>query len=73
MPLYEYRCDSCGDSFERYIAGKSGEVDGGACAKCSKGRVKKVFSTFASNCCGSSVGGASPGPGGCGAGKSPFS
>jgi hypothetical protein len=31
-----------------------------------------VFSTFASNCCGSSAGSA-PSPAGCGGGKSPFS
>ena len=72
MPMYEYRCDSCGDSFERYSAGKSGEDNGKVCAKCGKGRVKKVFSTFASNCCGSS-GEAGPSAGGCGGGKSPFS
>lgn len=72
MPMYEYRCDSCGDAFERYSAGKTGENDGGACAKCGKGRMKKVFSTFALNCCGSS-GGVSPSPAGCGGGKSSFS
>jgi putative FmdB family regulatory protein len=72
MPMYEYRCDSCGNSYERYSAGKSGEVDEGVCSKCGKGTVKKVFSTFASNCCGSS-GDASSSAGGCGGGKSPFS
>jgi hypothetical protein len=34
--------------------------------------VKKVFSTFASNCCGSGAA-ASASPAGCGGGKSPFS
>ena len=72
MPMYEYRCDSCGYAFERYSAGKSVEDDAGICAKCSKGRVKKIFSTFASSCCSSSAG-LSPSPGGCGGGKSPFS
>ena len=72
MPMYEYRCDSCGDSFERYSAGKSGEVESSACAKCGKGHVKKVFSTFASNCCGSS-GGSTSSAGGCGGGNSSFS
>jgi putative FmdB family regulatory protein len=69
--MYEYRCDACGDAFERYFAGKSEEVDGGVCAKCGKGRVKKVFSTFSSNCCGA---GGAVSTGGCGGGaKSPFS
>ena len=71
--MYEYRCDSCGDAFERYSAGKSGEEESVVCAKCGKGRVKKVFSTFASTCCGSGSGGVSPSPAGCGGGKSPFS
>ena len=72
MPMYEYKCGSCGNAFERYSAGKSGEDDVGACTKCGKGPVKKVFSTFASTCC-SSGGGAAASPAGCGGGKSPFS
>ena len=24
MPMYEYKCESCGYAFERYSAGKSG-------------------------------------------------
>ena len=72
MPMYEYRCDSCGDSFERYSAGKSGDADASTCTKCGKGRVKKIFSTFASNCCGSGAV-ASTSSAGCGGGKSPFS
>jgi len=73
MPMYEYRCDSCGDSFERYSSGTNEADRGGACAKCGKGRVKKVFSTFASSCCGSGGSAASASPAGCGGGKSPFS
>lgn len=72
MPMYEYKCNACGYSFERYSAGKSSEEDGGVCSKCGKGRAKKAFSTFASNCCGS-TGPISSSPGGCGGGKSPFS
>lgn len=72
MPMYEYKCDSCGYAFERYSAGKSAEVDTGVCPKCGKGRVKKVFSTFASACC-TGGGAASASPAGCGGGKSPFS
>ena len=72
MPMYEYKCDSCGYAFERYSAGKGPQADGDACPTCGKGRVKKVFSTFASTCCGSG-GVSAPASGGCGGGKSPFS
>ena len=72
MPMYEYKCESCGDALERYSAGKGGEADGGVCAKCGKGRMKKVFSTFASNCCGSG-GSVASSAGGCGGGSSSFS
>jgi putative FmdB family regulatory protein len=72
MPMYEYKCDSCGHAFERYSAGTGGSAEGGACTKCGKGRLKKVFSTFASSCC-SSAGAATALSGGCGGGKSPFS
>jgi putative FmdB family regulatory protein len=54
MPMYEYKCASCGHAFERYSVGKVGQEDGGACPSCGKGRAKKVFSTFSSNCCGGS-------------------
>lgn len=72
MPMYEYKCDACGHSFERYSAGKGGETEGGLCAKCGKGHTKKVFSTFSSNCCGSG-GTVSSSSGGCGGGNSSFS
>ena len=72
MPMYEYKCDSCGYAFERYTAGKGGEADGGVCPTCGKGRAKKVFSTFASTCCGSDGGSLSTSTG-CGGGRSQFS
>lgn len=72
MPMYEYKCDSCGHGFERYSAGKGGQDDAGGCSVCGKGLLKKVFSTFASNCCGSG-GAAVPSSGGCGGGSSSFS
>jgi len=70
MPMYEYKCEACGHTFERYSAGKGGEPDGGTCTRCGKGKAKKVFSTFASNCCGS--GASLPASGGCGGGSGQF-
>jgi len=46
MPIYEYRCPSCGHRFE--ILQRMGEgADGLACPKCAAPRVEKQFSTFA--------------------------
>jgi len=71
MPMYEYKCKSCGHAFERYSAGRGGSEEGGACPKCRKGRVEKVFSTFAATgCCSPSL---TPSSGGCGGGSSHFS
>jgi len=73
MPMYEYKCDSCGNAFERYSAGKGGDDASGVCPKCGKATVKKVFSTFASTCCSSSGSVSSSSSGGCGGGNSSFS
>jgi putative FmdB family regulatory protein len=72
MPMYEYRCNSCGKVFERYSAGRRGQDGAEGCPACGKGHLKKQFSTFASACCSSS-GGSLPGAGGCGGGSSQFS
>ena len=72
MPMYEYRCGDCGHSIERYAAGKTGSEKAEKCPKCGKSSFQKVFSTFASNCCGSG-GGTLPASGGCGGGSSHFS
>jgi putative FmdB family regulatory protein len=72
MPMYEYRCGDCGYAVERYAAGRTGSEKAEKCPKCGKTSLKKVFSTFASNCCGSSGGGL-PASGGCGGGSSHFS
>ena len=47
MPLYEYRCRSCGERFE--ILQRMGE-DGSrlACPRCGEPRPERVLSTFAS-------------------------
>ncbi|MGE5233223.1 MAG: FmdB family zinc ribbon protein [Acidobacteriota bacterium] len=47
MPLYEYRCESCGRRFE--ILQRMGEGPAGlACPHCGSEKVAKQFSTFAS-------------------------
>jgi putative FmdB family regulatory protein len=46
MPLYEYRCSSCGARFEQLR--RMSEADTGtACPKCSSEQVKRELSTFA--------------------------
>jgi putative FmdB family regulatory protein len=42
MPIFEYKCSSCGEDFEKLVFG-SAEV---RCPKCDSGEVKKKFSTF---------------------------
>jgi len=45
MPLYEYRCDSCRETFERLEeAGK--DSSGERCPSCSWGRLAKIFSVL---------------------------
>lgn len=72
MPMYEYRCESCGYAYERYSAGKVVSEGAEKCLKCGKTSLKKVFSTFASACCSGAAGGAVS-SGGCGGGNSTFS
>jgi len=45
MPLYEYRCQQCGETFEQLVpAGKRNRP--GACPKCGSERVSKLLSLF---------------------------
>ncbi len=45
MPIYEYKCNSCGEDFEKLVYGNQ-EVN---CPKCSSKEVKKKFSVFCSS------------------------
>ena len=45
MPIYEYRCASCGHQFEKLIRAKSDLPE--ACPDCGTGGLKKLFSSFA--------------------------
>lgn len=43
MPIYEYRCASCGETFERLIRNGG---DPGACPRCDRREVTRLLSTF---------------------------
>jgi putative FmdB family regulatory protein len=43
MPIYEYLCSNCGETFERLILGQAAPV---ACPHCDGASVEKQFSTF---------------------------
>jgi putative FmdB family regulatory protein len=47
MPLYEYRCEDCGQAFEQLR--RMQDADRGlVCPKCRSDRVERLMSTFAS-------------------------
>ena len=66
MPIYEYRCDTCGERFEKLI--RSYQADAPACPSCGAARVTMQLSTFATHSSGSNPRAASEMPGGCPAG-----
>ncbi|MEP0774398.1 MAG: zinc ribbon domain-containing protein [Acidobacteriota bacterium] len=47
MPLYEYRCVSCGERFE-VLQRMGAGAEGVSCPSCGAGGVERVHSTFAS-------------------------
>ena len=59
MPIFEYRCESCGHKFEAILFGEQKPE----CPKCHTEKLEKQLSTFAVN----AKGGSSPSPSmGCG-------
>lgn len=42
MPIYEFRCEDCGEIFEELVFG--GDLAGIKCKKCGSERVKKLMS-----------------------------
>ncbi len=58
MPIYEYRCQSCGHTFEELILRRSDEAEV-ACPRCQKRDVSKEMSAPAAV-----GGGCGPSPGG---------
>ncbi len=61
MPIYEYRCQDCGEEFEELTLSSNG-AGTVQCRLCSSRRVKKMLSAFAVHDGGSSA----PEPGPCG-------
>jgi len=59
MPIFEYRCEECGHSFEAILFGKQTPE----CPKCHTAKLEKQLSTFAVNKSGSA---AVPSASGCG-------
>jgi putative FmdB family regulatory protein len=45
MPIYEYRCEVCGEKFEKFVRSISAQVEL-KCPGCGSERVKKAFSVF---------------------------
>jgi putative FmdB family regulatory protein len=45
MPIYEYRCQACGESFEVFVRSPSRQADP-TCPKCGSQKVKKAISLF---------------------------
>jgi putative FmdB family regulatory protein len=63
VPLYEYRCSTCGRRFE--VLRRVGQgAEGLACPGCGRSEVEKEFSTFAGAVAGGGGGGGSCSPSG---------
>ncbi|MDP9053532.1 MAG: zinc ribbon domain-containing protein [Acidobacteriota bacterium] len=45
MPIYEYRCESCGDKFEKLVRRASEAVEAGP--SCGEKHLEQQYSTFA--------------------------
>ncbi len=63
MPMYEYRCDACGERFS-LLQPMSAPRDGNPCPVCGDTRTRRVMSSFATS--------AADGSGGCGPGSGSF-
>jgi putative FmdB family regulatory protein len=46
MPIYEYRCESCGDKFEKLVRRASDAMEAG-CPSCGEKHLEQQYSTFA--------------------------
>jgi putative FmdB family regulatory protein len=48
MPIYEFKCESCGNKFEKLLR-RSGETEQLACPSCGDQHLSQQFSTFAAH------------------------
>lgn len=46
MPLYDYKCEKCGESFTLVMSIKEKGTKNVECPKCKSDRVKPVYSGF---------------------------
>ena len=56
MPLYEYRCDRCGEVFEK-LRRMSDADDQTECPRCESAGARRILSSFATGGCGAPAGG----------------
>lgn len=66
MPIFDFKCDSCGAVFEELVASSDSPAP---CPKCKSEKTKKLVSGFATNS-SSSNSAPSCGSAGCGSGFS---
>jgi len=59
MPIYEFKCKSCGEEFELLLKSRD-EVDSVKCPKCGSKEVSRLMSVVNSIIGGSSSGGDKP-------------
>jgi putative FmdB family regulatory protein len=48
MPIYEYRCESCGTKFEKLVR-RTTDAEGLGCPSCGQTHLKQEFSTFSAH------------------------
>jgi putative FmdB family regulatory protein len=70
MPIFEYKCKSCGNVVEVLQAGSEKQEQ--ACPKCGKGPMDKIFSSFGVDKGHSSPAPSCPSGGSCGGGACPY-
>jgi putative FmdB family regulatory protein len=70
MPIYEYRCESCGDKFEKLVRRAEDAMEAG-CPACGEKHLHQEYSTFSARATSGTGGSSAPafeGGGGCPAG-----
>jgi putative FmdB family regulatory protein len=46
MPIYEYRCQECGEKFEKFVRSMKNPGPETRCPKCGGQKVEKLLSSF---------------------------